>query len=187
MDTKGVVIRALDEDTSRRYISDILSIDNLSLGHYKFWYKQNFFLNLPKKWVLSQIALLNNAPIGYCIVSTYSNKKAHIHRMSIHPKFRRAGIGNVLMRHVFMEAFREGVVDITLESLCDNRAASLFYEKIGFGELGEDEVNKYLVEKDKLPKSNKYYVINNKGNRRVFSIKVNNFNKKNNVNKIEAK
>ena len=186
LNVKDITIRSLDEYNIMKCIDSILAIDNLSLGHYRFWYKENFFLELPRKWVLSKIALLNNVLVGYCIVSAYATNKAHIHRMSVHPRFRMKGIGEMLIQHALAEAFHEKVVEITLESLCDNHTANLFYEKLGFKELGEGGVNRYLFEKDKLSKSNKYYVINNKGNRRVFSIKVNNFTNKNSINKIEV-
>ena len=175
LDVKNVVVMSLDVYNTWKYIGGILAMDDMGLGHYRLWYKKNFFLELPKKWILSKIALLNDTLLGYCIVSAYSGNRAHIHRMSTHPQFRRAGVGAMLMQHVFIEAFREGIVDITLESLCDNHAANLFYEKLGFKELNRGEVNQYLAEKDKMPKSNKYYAINNGGNRRVFSIKINNF------------
>lgn len=174
-EVNSVVIMSLNKYNTKKYIGDILAIDDIGLGHYRFWYKENFFLELPKKWILSKIALLNDTSLGYCIVSAHSSKRAHIHRMSIHPQFRRTGVGAMLIQHVFVEAFREGIVDITLESLRDNHAANRFYEKLGFKELNRGEINQYLDEKDKMSKSNKYYAINNGGNRRVFSIKINNF------------
>lgn len=187
LNVEDIVIAPLGKCNIVEYIDDILTIDYLSLGHYRFWHKENFFSELPKKWALSKIALLNNALVGYCIVSAYNDNKAHIHRMSVHPRFRMKGVGGMLIQHALAEAFHGGVVEITLESLCDNHTANIFYEKLGFEELDGDGVDRYLFEKDKLSKSNKYYVINNKGNRRVFSIKVNNFNNENSINKIEVK
>ena len=122
-----IFIRSLDKSNVEKYIDDILLIDDLSLGHYRFWYKENFFQELPKKWALSKIALLNNALVGYCIVSAYADNKAHIHRMSVHPRFRMKGVGGMLIQHALAEAFHEVVIEITLESLCDNHTDRLFY------------------------------------------------------------
>lgn len=169
-DRDKLIIRTLDKDALIKYFDDILMIDTISLGHFKLWSKENFFLDYPAKWILSKIALLNNKPIGYCIASLYCNNKAHIHRISIYQQFRGKGVGESLVYQVSVEASCKGIVTITLESLRENFIATQFYKKLGFKELNENEVKKYLIDKKKMIKSNEFYALNKTGNRLVLSI-----------------
>lgn len=168
-----LAIKTLDKDVLIEYFDDILMIDTISLGHYKLWHKDYFFEERPEKWSLSKIALLDDKPIGYCIASLYAGKKGQIHRISTHPQFRGNGIGRMLVQQVIFEASHKVIVEITLESLRDNYPANEFYKKLGFRELKENAVKKYLIEKNKMIKINEFYALNKIGNRRVFSIRIN--------------
>ena len=169
-DINELIICTLDKDILIKYLDDILLLDNISLGHYKIWFKENFLSDYPGKWKLSKIVLLKNKPIGYCIISSYCDEKAHIHRISIDPLLRGEGVGGILMQQVFFGALCRGIVEISLESLRDNVVANSFYNKLGFREFGETEVIKYATDKKKIDKLNEFYAINKAGNRLVLSI-----------------
>jgi len=165
-----LIIYTLDNEILVEYLDDILLLDDISLGHYKLWYKENFQSDYPNKWKLSKIVLLKNKPVGYCIISSYCDKKAHIHRISIDPLLRGEGVGSILMQQVFFGALCRGIFEISLESLRDNVVANSFYNKLGFREFDENEVRKYIIDRKKIVKLNEFYAINKAGNRLVLSI-----------------
>ncbi len=60
----------------------------------------------------------------------------HINNVAIRPRFRGAGLGTALLRHVFREATRLGAHRATLEVRASNAGAIKLYERLGFREEG---------------------------------------------------
>ncbi|MBR3200802.1 MAG: ribosomal protein S18-alanine N-acetyltransferase [Mogibacterium sp.] len=62
--------------------------------------------------------------------------EAQIYNIAIAPEFRRAGIGEALLRHMIARAEEDGCVLVTLEVRSSNEAAMALYRKLGFREVG---------------------------------------------------
>ena len=62
--------------------------------------------------------------------------EAQIYNIAIAPEFRRAGIGEALLRHMSARAEEDGCVLVTLEARSSNEAAMALYRKLGFREVG---------------------------------------------------
>ena len=62
--------------------------------------------------------------------------EAQIYNIAIAPEFRRAGIGESLLRHMIAKAEDDGCVLVTLEVRGGNEAAMALYKKLGFREVG---------------------------------------------------
>ena len=62
--------------------------------------------------------------------------EAQIYNIAIAPEFRRAGIGEALLRHMIAKAEEDGCVLVTLEVRGGNDAAMALYHKLGFREVG---------------------------------------------------
>jgi len=58
--------------------------------------------------------------------------EGHITTLAVHPSYRRQGIGEQLLWHLFDETRRRGLVRLTLEVRVSNRAAQNLYQKYGF-------------------------------------------------------
>ena len=62
--------------------------------------------------------------------------EAQIYNIAIAPEFRRAGIGEALLRHMIARAEDDGCTLVTLEVRGGNDAAMALYKKLGFREVG---------------------------------------------------
>ena len=62
--------------------------------------------------------------------------EAQIYNIAIAPEFRRAGIGEALLRHMIDKAEADGCTFVTLEVRGGNEAAMALYHKLGFREVG---------------------------------------------------
>ena len=72
---------------------------------------------------------------GYGEIRTVAGE-AQIYNIAIAPEFRRAGIGEALLRHMIARAEEDGCVLVTLEVRGSNEAAMALYTKLGFREVG---------------------------------------------------
>ena len=62
--------------------------------------------------------------------------EAQVYNIAIAPEFRRAGIGEALLRHMIARAEEDGCTLVTLEVRGGNEAAMALYKKLGFREVG---------------------------------------------------
>ncbi|MBN1485487.1 MAG: ribosomal protein S18-alanine N-acetyltransferase [Chloroflexia bacterium] len=62
--------------------------------------------------------------------------EGHVMNLAVHPGYRRRGIGELLLLHLFKEAKKRGAERLTLEVRVSNLAAQALYEKYGFQESG---------------------------------------------------
>jgi ribosomal-protein-alanine N-acetyltransferase len=61
---------------------------------------------------------------------------AHLNLLAVTPDHRRQGLGRQLMDWLTKTAVEAGVFRINLELRTHNQAARVFYEQLGFSQLG---------------------------------------------------
>ena len=69
-------------------------------------------------------------------VMHFGEDVAHLNLLAVAPEHRRQGLGRQLMHWLTTTAIEAGVFRINLELRTRNEAARLFYERLGFGQLG---------------------------------------------------
>ncbi len=66
----------------------------------------------------------------------FGDEVAHLNLLAVAPEHRRQGLGRRLMDWLSATAIEAGVFRINLELRTHNEAARLFYERLGFDQLG---------------------------------------------------
>src|ERR1700761_9243894 len=66
----------------------------------------------------------------------FGDEVAHLNLLAVAPQQRRQGLGRRLMDWLTATAMEAGVFRINLELRTQNDAARLFYERLGFQQLG---------------------------------------------------
>src|SRR6202049_1972301 len=61
---------------------------------------------------------------------------AHLNLLAVAPEHRRQGLGRRLMQWLTTTAIEAGVFRVNLELRTHNEAARIFYERLGFAQLG---------------------------------------------------
>jgi len=69
--------------------------------------------------------------MGYAVVR-YRTRHAFLETLTIHPKFRRLGMGSELMRFIFGRASQQGSRSMVLEVHETNLGAQLFFADLDF-------------------------------------------------------
>ena len=72
---------------------------------------------------------------GYAEIRCVAGE-AQIYNIAVAPEYRRAGIGESLLRHMIQVAEESGCSVVTLEVMDGNDAAMELYRKLGFREVG---------------------------------------------------
>jgi len=84
------------------------------------------------------VAVDGGAWIGMAVGSrTGDDDRAHLYAMWVDPRSRRSGVGRRLVEAVLAWAGAEGATEIQLGATAINRAAVVFYERLGFADTGE--------------------------------------------------
>jgi [ribosomal protein S18]-alanine N-acetyltransferase len=66
----------------------------------------------------------------------FGEEVAHLNLLAVAPDQRRQGLGRQLMQWLTATALEAGVFRINLELRTHNEAARIFYERLGFDQLG---------------------------------------------------
>jgi ribosomal-protein-alanine N-acetyltransferase len=66
----------------------------------------------------------------------FGDEVAHLNLLAVAPEHRRQGLGRRLMDWLTKTAIEAGVFRINLELRTHNQAARVFYEQLGFAQLG---------------------------------------------------
>jgi ribosomal-protein-alanine N-acetyltransferase len=66
----------------------------------------------------------------------FGDEVAHLNLLAVAPEHRRQGLGRQLMDWLSATAIEAGVFRINLELRTHNEAARLFYQRLGFDQLG---------------------------------------------------
>jgi ribosomal-protein-alanine acetyltransferase len=73
--------------------------------------------------------------VGFAIMEFY-DEHAHLSLLAVQPGYQRQGIGKHLLEWLEASARTAGTFLIQLELRADNDAARLFYERLGYREVG---------------------------------------------------
>ena len=68
---------------------------------------------------------------------TQDNKNIYVHRLAVHPKFQKKGIGNKLMNFAESIAKKRNFISIRLDTFSQNKSNNKFYESRGYQKLGD--------------------------------------------------
>lgn len=121
-----VIIGQMDES----FIENVLQIENTSFKTP--WPRQIFLSELNKGKAFCRVASKNeNAVAGYCI-SNLIYDELHILKVAVHEKFRRQGIGKLLIEDAIVFFRDKGAINIVLEVRVSNDSAIALYSKMGF-------------------------------------------------------
>lgn len=66
----------------------------------------------------------------------FGDEVAHLNLLAVAPEHRRQGLGRQLLEWLTLTAMAAGVFRINLELRRQNESARVFYERLGFDELG---------------------------------------------------
>ncbi len=125
---KNFRIRALGKSD----IPDILEIERLSFS--ESWSSKLIEreLSLPISHTLG--AEINGKVVGY-VIFWIVRETCELHRIAVHPDFRKRGIGTALMEKFLKTALEKGAEEIVLEVEEENRAALSLYMRFGFSQI----------------------------------------------------
>lgn len=111
-------------------IEKVLEIENTSFKTP--WPKQIFLSEIKKGKAFCRIASNNeNSVAGYC-VSNLIYDELHILKVAVHEKYRRKGIGKLLIEDAIVFFRDRGAVNVVLEVRVSNESAIALYNKMGF-------------------------------------------------------
>jgi ribosomal-protein-alanine N-acetyltransferase len=116
------------------HIEDIMIVENLS---FKIPWSRQAIID---EFVKNKFALYFSAESGGHIVG-YAGMwhicdEGHITNIAVHPEFRCAGIGSLLMESLIEKASELSITGMTLEVRKSNAAAQALYRKYGFADCG---------------------------------------------------
>ncbi len=78
-----------------------------------------------------QVATINDALVGYTAIS-YREGSAHLARLAVHPQWQGQGLGHALLLDVLLDAQREGIDTVMLNTQVHNTRAERLYRSYGF-------------------------------------------------------
>ena len=81
------------------------------------------------------VAKIDNIVVGYITYSVVLDE-VQIANVATHPDYRRRGIGEKLLMHLYNESMSENMFVITLEVRESNEPAIRLYEKCSYSEVG---------------------------------------------------
>jgi [ribosomal protein S18]-alanine N-acetyltransferase len=120
-------------DANSRDIAQIAAIERLSFDQP--WSVESFSheLSLPfSRTIVSLGSDRPEAPISGYLCRWLVADECHILSLAVAPRFRRRGIGEVLMGEIIAEAALKGVIILTLEVRRSNLPARNLYRKLNF-------------------------------------------------------
>ncbi len=129
---EGIKIRRMLQDDLR----EVQAIENQCFTTP--WTQGSFKYELKNRETILNVSVLNNQIIGYVCLRTILDA-THILNLAVSPRFRRTGIGSMLLRDALDELKRSkpDTKLITLEVRESNAAAINIYEKFGFKITGK--------------------------------------------------
>jgi len=139
---------------SIKELKDCYEIDLITI---KLWSLKQWEMELKKKYVYTFACFKNNEIVGICLFQIiFCN--AELTYFSIHPSFRRKGLGKKLLNVILKQCKSFTIEKIILEVSEKNIAALNFYHSFGFKTVGirknyyKDGSNALLQEKKLLKK-----------------------------------
>ena len=102
------------------------------------WNIDNLLNDLPLKWDLSQLALVDNNVVGYLIASLKDNA-VYLNKIVVDKSQRNFGIGKKLLKEFLKKSLKIKINKVIFKVRIDNPAVK-FYEKLNFKK--KDEIDK---------------------------------------------
>jgi len=116
-------------------IDSVIEIEEKSYGSHH-WSKDSFMNELSNELArYYSVYDENNNLVGYCGCWIIL-EEAHITNIAVLPEYRRKYIGEILLKTIIDECYKNMVKFITLEVRVNNNPAIKLYEKYGFKSLG---------------------------------------------------
>ena len=103
----------------------------LDLKSIKHWNQNQWKKELENVYVTAMGLYLNNSIIGICVFHKIFDE-AEIRYLSVHPYYKRRGLGKKLICRIFKECEDENIKRIFLEVSIKNKQALSFYSNFGF-------------------------------------------------------
>jgi len=103
------------------------------------WDESSFLLDLPLKWNLSFAVEYKPCIVGYIIGSRANDMQAKVNKIVVDSEYRRQGFGKQLMERFEEECSNNGIYEVELKALVENRSANGFYAELGYQAAGSVE------------------------------------------------
>tara|TARA_Y100001978_G_C23377075_1_gene283700 strand:+ start:116 stop:553 length:438 start_codon:yes stop_codon:yes gene_type:complete len=103
----------------------------LDLISIKHWNQNQWKKELEKEYVTAIGIYQNNFMLGVCVFQKIYDE-AEISYLSVHPSYKRLGLGKELIYMTFKECKNENIKKIFLEVSLENKQALRFYDYFGF-------------------------------------------------------
>lgn len=115
------------------HVDEVYEIEKLS---YKVpWSKFGFYAEIRNPFSHSYVLFLGHEIVGYIVLWDYG-KSLHIANITVHPNYRRRGLGRFMIRFAKDIAKEHRKRFLTLEVRKSNLPARKLYESEGFVEIG---------------------------------------------------
>ena len=103
----------------------------LDLKTIHHWNQNQWVNELEKDYVNAIAIYLNNSMAGVCVFLKIYDE-LEIRYLSVHPSYKRRGLGKKLIYEIFKECKNENIKKIFLEVSLKNKQALCFYDYLGF-------------------------------------------------------
>ena len=103
-------------------------LDLLSIKH---WNENQWETELEKDYVTAMGIYFDNSILGVCVFHKIYDE-AEIRYLSVHPSYKRKGLGKKLIYKIFKVCQNENIKRIFLEVSLKNKQALSFYDYFGF-------------------------------------------------------
>lgn len=107
----------------------------LDLKSIKHWNQNQWKNELENDFVTAMGIFFNNSILGLCVFHKIHDE-AEIRYLSVHPSFKRRGLGKKLIYKIFKKCKNENINEIFLEVSLKNKQALNFYDYLGFETIG---------------------------------------------------
>ena len=116
------------------HLKEIIAIENYVFN--KPWTKNQIKDDIlsdtdSENWVYIMDGQVAGYIFGWIIHDEY-----HLHNIAVHPKYLRRSIGKKLIRHIILRLLDRDIKVILLEVSANNIPAKIFYQSLGFTEVG---------------------------------------------------
>lgn len=128
---EGIVIRAMSQDD----LPQVHAIENQCFTTP--WRLSAFQYEIDNVDAILKVAVIEDRLVGYACIRSILDV-THIMDLAVAPKYRRMGIGSMILKAVLQELrkLKPDTKLLTLEVRESNLAAIKLYEKFGFKEIG---------------------------------------------------
>lgn len=122
------------EKMNTTHLEEVLALERLCFSNP--WSYEAYRFELEDNQLADYLVVLDaGRVVGYGGMWLVMDE-AHITNIAIHPRYRRRGLGELLLRCLMARAYLRGARRMTLEVRRSNRIAQRLYEKLGFRGVG---------------------------------------------------